>query len=41
MVEGRPSTSVVWKWLADVPDPEIPAISLLDLGVIRDIQWRG
>jgi ring-1,2-phenylacetyl-CoA epoxidase subunit PaaD len=41
MVEGRPSTSVVWKWLADVPDPEIPAISLLDLGVIRDIQWRA
>ncbi|WP_299139643.1 1,2-phenylacetyl-CoA epoxidase subunit PaaD [uncultured Tateyamaria sp.] len=31
----------VWTWLADVPDPEIPAISLVDLGVIRDVKWQG
>jgi ring-1,2-phenylacetyl-CoA epoxidase subunit PaaD len=28
-------------WLAQVPDPEIPAISLVDLGVIRKLAWLG
>jgi ring-1,2-phenylacetyl-CoA epoxidase subunit PaaD len=27
----------VWDALADIPDPEIPVISLVDLGVIRDV----
>lgn len=31
--------SDIWAWLADVPDPEIPAISLVDLGVIRNVAW--
>jgi ring-1,2-phenylacetyl-CoA epoxidase subunit PaaD len=35
------SVEEVWAWLAEVPDPEIPAISLVDLGVIRDIAWEG
>jgi len=30
----------VWSWLGDVPDPEIPAISVVDLGIVRDVQWR-
>ncbi|MEP1962779.1 1,2-phenylacetyl-CoA epoxidase subunit PaaD [Tateyamaria sp.] len=34
------SVAEVWSWLADVPDPEIPVISLVDLGIIRDIAWR-
>lgn len=37
----RPATDQVWKWLAEVPDPEIPAISLVDLGIIRDVAWQG
>ena len=24
-------------WLADVPDPEIPVLNVLDLGIVRDI----
>lgn len=36
-----PSTETVWTWLADVPDPEIPVLSLVDLGVIRDVVWHG
>lgn len=32
--------SEVWRWLAEVPDPEIPAISLTDLGIIRDVEWQ-
>jgi ring-1,2-phenylacetyl-CoA epoxidase subunit PaaD len=31
----------VWAALAEIPDPEIPAISLVDLGVIRDVQVDG
>jgi ring-1,2-phenylacetyl-CoA epoxidase subunit PaaD len=27
----------VWDALAEIPDPEIPVISLVDLGVIRDV----
>ncbi|MEQ8294796.1 MAG: 1,2-phenylacetyl-CoA epoxidase subunit PaaD [Roseovarius sp.] len=35
----RPSTDQVWHWLNEIPDPEIPAISLTDLGIIRDVAW--
>ena len=27
----------VWSALAEIPDPEIPVISLVDLGVVRDV----
>ena len=40
MVTTRPSTETVWSWLSQVPDPEIPVISLTDLGIIRDVQWQ-
>ncbi len=28
------------KILAGVPDPEIPAISVVDLGIVRDVERR-
>ena len=31
------TTQEVWAALAEIPDPEIPVISLVDLGVIRDV----
>jgi ring-1,2-phenylacetyl-CoA epoxidase subunit PaaD len=31
----------VWDALAEIPDPEIPTISLVDLGVIRDVEVDG
>ena len=37
----RPTTDQVWDWLSQVPDPEIPVISLTDLGIIRDVEWQG
>jgi len=37
----KPSTETVWAWLSAVPDPEIPVISLTDLGIIRDVAWQG
>lgn len=37
---ARPDPETVWHWLAQVPDPEIPVISLTDLGIIRDVAWQ-
>ena len=31
----------IWALLERVSDPEIPVISLLDLGVVRDLRWSG
>jgi ring-1,2-phenylacetyl-CoA epoxidase subunit PaaD len=35
------TTEQVWDALAEIPDPEIPVISLVDLGVIRDVAVDG
>ena len=32
--------SAVWEALAAIPDPEIPVVSLVDLGVIRSVEVR-
>ena len=37
MVENLPSESQVYEWLAKVPDPEIPVLSILDLGIVRNV----
>jgi ring-1,2-phenylacetyl-CoA epoxidase subunit PaaD len=31
----------VWEALAEIPDPEIPVISLVDLGVVQDVRVDG
>ncbi len=28
----------VYTWLADVKDPEVPVLSILDLGIVRDVK---
>lgn len=28
----------VWNWLYEVSDPEIPVLSIIDLGVVRDVK---
>ncbi len=40
-VTTQPSLNQIWEWLDAVPDPEIPVISLVDLGIIRDVAWEG
>ena len=35
------SIEQVWSWLGEVPDPEIPAISVVDLGIVRDVAFEG
>jgi ring-1,2-phenylacetyl-CoA epoxidase subunit PaaD len=31
----------VWAWLGQVQDPEIPVISVVDLGIVRDVAFDG
>ena len=31
------TTAEVWAALAEIPDPEIPVVSLVDLGVVKDV----
>jgi ring-1,2-phenylacetyl-CoA epoxidase subunit PaaD len=38
---SRPSLDQVWAWLDEVPDPEIPVISIVDLGIVREVTWAG
>ena len=33
--------AAVWEALAEIPDPEIPVISLVDLGVVKDVAVEG
>jgi ring-1,2-phenylacetyl-CoA epoxidase subunit PaaD len=33
--------AAVWDALAEIPDPEIPVISLVDLGVVKDVSVDG
>ena len=30
----------IWESLSRVPDPEIPILSVLDLGIVRFVRWR-
>lgn len=41
VMTALPSVAEIRDWLDEVADPEIPAISLVDLGIIRDIEWQG
>ena len=33
-------TRLVWDALGQVPDPEIPVISVVDLGIVRDVHFE-
>jgi ring-1,2-phenylacetyl-CoA epoxidase subunit PaaD len=35
------SVEQVWTWLGNVQDPEIPVISVVDLGIVRDVAFIG
>ena len=32
-----PASTAIWNWLAEIPDPEVPAISIVDLGIVREV----
>ena len=33
--------TAVWRALGDVVDPEIPVVSIVELGIVRDVRWEG
>jgi ring-1,2-phenylacetyl-CoA epoxidase subunit PaaD len=35
-----PTIERVWDWIREIPDPEIPVISVVDLGIVRDVRWQ-
>ena len=37
MSDGPGSLAAIWALLAEVPDPEIPAVSVVDLGIVRSV----
>lgn len=37
MVGALPDRARIWAWLAEVCDPEIPALSIVDLGIVRHV----
>jgi ring-1,2-phenylacetyl-CoA epoxidase subunit PaaD len=37
----QPDIAQIWEWLDQVPDPEIPVISVVDLGIVRGVKWDG
>ncbi|PTQ70692.1 1,2-phenylacetyl-CoA epoxidase subunit PaaD [Celeribacter persicus] len=36
-----PEIAEIWDWLSEVPDPEIPVVSVTELGIIRDARYEG
>ena len=39
-LDGDVNAERVMVWLNDVPDPEIPVISIVDLGIVRDVAFE-
>ncbi len=37
----QPDIKQIWTWLSEVPDPEIPVISVVDLGIVREVTREG
>ena len=37
--ESRPSIAELWLVLGTVPDPEIPVVSVVELGILRGVEW--
>ena len=37
-VDAASRNAAAWAALARVPDPEVPALSLVDLGIVREVQ---
>jgi ring-1,2-phenylacetyl-CoA epoxidase subunit PaaD len=39
MQTSLPFLEEIWAWLDSVSDPEIPILSVVDLGIVRDVRW--
>lgn len=34
-------TEDIWQWMEEVSDPEIPVLTVVDLGVVREVEMSG
>jgi ring-1,2-phenylacetyl-CoA epoxidase subunit PaaD len=41
VIQPGATSEQVWAWLGEVADPEIPVISVVDLGIVRNVAWHG
>jgi ring-1,2-phenylacetyl-CoA epoxidase subunit PaaD len=41
MVIFQPSVEKISELLNEIPDPEVPAISIIELGVVRSLNWEN
>jgi ring-1,2-phenylacetyl-CoA epoxidase subunit PaaD len=39
MQTNLPSVEEIWNWLDAVADPEVPVVSIVDLGMVRNVRW--
>ena len=39
-VANQVSRDALLEWLGEVMDPEVPVVSIVDLGILRDVQWQ-
>lgn len=37
----RPTEEQLWRCLSEVGDPEIPTVSVVDLGIVRGLSWHA
>lgn len=35
------SKEQIFNLLSEIPDPEIPVINIIELGILRDVKWEG
>ena len=40
MNETIPDKATILDWLEEVKDPEVPVLSIIDLGIVRDIRLQ-
>jgi ring-1,2-phenylacetyl-CoA epoxidase subunit PaaD len=40
-VEGTAAIIAAWQALGSVPDPEVPVVSIVELGIVRSVAWLG
>jgi ring-1,2-phenylacetyl-CoA epoxidase subunit PaaD len=38
---ARMTSDAIWEVLRSVPDPEMPVVSVVDLGIVRGVDWNG
>ena len=38
MVKDNYTEDQVWEFLSEIPDPEIPVITIIELGVVRNVE---